>query len=158
MKHTLYIAQKPFKLFGQYTIQNEEGTTLYTVQGKAGIARNQTIYDQNEQSVGQIIQKIRFGLPRFELKLHDKPVGTIQQKLSLKTKLDLDYYGWSVQGDLLGWNYEIYDQTNTLLAKIQPEHWHLSDHYALHYEHQQDELPLLLLALAIDCIKDAAQH
>lgn len=103
-------------------------------------------------------KKIRFGLPRFELKLHDKPVGTIQQKLSLKTKLDLDYYGWSVQGDMLGWNYEIYDQTNTLLAKIQPEHWHLSDHYALHYEQKQDELPLLLLALAIDCIKDTAQH
>lgn len=103
-------------------------------------------------------KKIRFGLPRFELKLYDKPVGTIQQKLSLKTKLDLDYYGWSVQGDMLGWNYEIYDQTNTLLAKIQPEHWHLSDHYALHYEQKQDELPLLLLALAIDCIKDTAQH
>ena len=47
---------------------------------------------------------------------------------------------------------------NTLLAKIQPEHWHLSDHYAIHYEQKQDELPLLLLALAIDCIKDAAQH
>ncbi|MBF0580456.1 hypothetical protein IM774_11900 [Erysipelotrichaceae bacterium RD49] len=156
MNHTLYIEQQFFSLWGRYTVQNEAGQIVYTVQGEPSLTRRQIVYNAGGYPVGQLHRAILTFLARFEIDIDGKSVGTIQQKFGFRTKLELDYFGWNVQGDFLGWNYDVFDQNGQQIARIRKELWHLTDHYAIHYNDPQNALALLLLALSIDCICDQA--
>lgn len=155
MNHSLYIAQKLFSLWGKYTVENEAGQVVFTVQGEPSLTRRQIVYNEAGQKVGELHKVLLTFLSRFEIDIDGRPVGTIQQKFGFRPRLELEYFGWQVQGDIWGWNYDVYDRQGRCIAQIRKELWHLSDHYAIHYDDQTEALPLLLLALAIDCIHDA---
>ncbi|WP_276813194.1 LURP-one-related/scramblase family protein [Faecalibaculum rodentium] len=155
MNHSLYISQKFFSLWGKYTVENEAGQTVYTVQGEPSLTRRQKVYDDAGSQVGELHKVLFSWLARFEIDMDGRSVGTIQQKFGFRPKLELDYFGWRVQGDIWGWNYDVCNAQGQVIAQIRKEIWHLTDHYAIHFNDLKDGLPLLLLALAIDCIHDA---
>ncbi len=155
MTHSLYIKQKLFSLWGRYTVENAAGQVVYTVQGEPSLTRRQKIFDDSGHQVGELHKALLSWLDRFEISIHGRPAGTIQQKFGFRPKLELDYFGWQVRGDIWGWNYDVQDSRGAVIARIRKELWHLTDHYAIHYDDLQCGLPLLLLALAIDCICDA---
>ncbi|WP_304684033.1 LURP-one-related/scramblase family protein [Ileibacterium valens] len=156
--NTLYIAQKIFSLWGEYDVTNEQGQMVYHVKGVPSFLRKQLIFDASGAQVGEIKQQFSF-LPEFNIYIHGRQVGTIKSRLSLfKTNLDLNYYHWNVVGNFFAWNYQVFSQSNREIATIGVELWHMSDHYYIRFDQEQDALPLLLLALAIDCIRDASQH
>lgn len=158
MNNSLYIAQKLFSLWGEYSVVNEKDEQVYTVKGVPSLLRKQFVYDLHGMQIGSIQQRFTFLLPEFAISEYGREVGTISGKLSfLRTRLDMNYFHWSVEGDLMGWNYDVYDRAHHLIASIRKEIWHLSDHFAIHYEYERDALFLLLLVLAIDCICDQSK-
>ncbi|WP_286073525.1 LURP-one-related/scramblase family protein [Faecalibaculum rodentium] len=155
MNHTLYISQKFFSLWGEYSVENNAGQTVFTVRGEPSITRRQKVFDDSGRQVGELHKVLLSWLARFEIDIDGQPAGTIQQKFGFLPKLELDYFGWTVQGNVWGWNYDVRDARGQVIAQIRKEIWHLTDHYAIHYDDPRNGLPLLLLALAIDCISDA---
>lgn len=155
MNHAIYIAQKIFSLWGKYDVVNQNNELIYTVQGQPALLRRQLIYDRAGREIGSIRQKLSFLLPQFAISEYRKEVGTISGKFSLmKIRLEMQYFGWHVEGDFLGWNYDVFDTSGSRIASIRKELWHLSDHFAIHYENSENALSLLLLVLAIDCVMD----
>ncbi len=100
MNHSLYISQKFFSLWGKYTVENEAGQTVYTVQGEPSLTRRQKVYDDAGSQVGELHKVLFSWLARFEIDMDGRSVGTIQQKFGFRPKLELDYFGWRVQGYL----------------------------------------------------------
>lgn len=157
MNHALYIAQKIFSLWGKYDVVNQNNELVYTVQGQLAFLRRQLIYDRAGREIGSIRQKLSFLLPQFAISEYGKEVGTISGKFSLmKIRLEMQYFGWQVEGDFLGWNYDVFDASGSQIASIRKELWHLSDYFAIHYDNPDNALSLLLLVLAIDCVMDVA--
>lgn len=155
MNYSMYIAQELFSLWGKYDVTNEQGNLLYHVKGEASFFRRQNVYNASGQHVGLIEQKFSWLIHKFEIFEYGESKGTIESSFRLiGTDLNMNYFGWSVKGNWTGWNYDVYDSQNNLIASIRRELWHLSDHYAIHYSRKEDALSLLLLALAIDCITD----
>lgn len=75
--------------------------------------------------------------------------GKIMQKFSMfRPKYEVDYKGWSVQGDFLGWNYDVYG--SGLVAHITKDWLHWGDTYVIDIINPADELAGLLLVIAID--------
>ena len=54
-----------------------------------------------------------------------------------------------MEGNFLGWDYRVF-QGNRQIAAISKELFHLSDTYVLRFADPADEIPGLLLVLAID--------
>jgi len=156
---SLYIAQKLFSLWGTYDVAREDGTIAYTIKGSPSLTRKLTIYDGNGQPVGLVHQAFLSLLPCFEIIRNGEKLGTIQQKLTLlRPKLVMNYMGWQADGNVWGWDYEVRDDAGGLVGTIQTELWHLSDHFSIHYEREEDALPLLMLVLAIDALQDSASQ
>ena len=61
----------------------------------------------------------------------------------------MDYQSWQVEGDFLGWDYQVTDGSRTVMT-ISKEPFHWGDTYVLNVQNPADELPGLLLVIAID--------
>ena len=97
-------------------------------------------------------QKLLTFLPKFEIIMNGCVVGTITREFSiLRPKYHVDFRGWEVEGDFMGWNY-VARQGDLEVLHVSEEVFTWSDTYAIHYMNPADEIPALLLVLAIDAV------
>ena len=157
----LLIKQRIFAWSDTYDVYDETCEARYFVKGKVfSIGHQIHVFDKKTGvEVGAIKQKLLTFLPKFEIVIDGRVVGTISREFTLlKPKYRVDFRDWEVDGDFMGWNYvarrgdfEVLRVSKALLS------W--SDTYAIHYTNPADEIPALLLVLAIDavnCEKDNA--
>ena len=102
------------------------------------------------------ISKLFSLLPTFEIVINGNTVGRIKKEFTLlRPKYEIDCNGWQVEGDFIGWNYQVTKQGRTILA-IAKEPFHWGDTYVIDYENSEDELVGLLLVIAIDAVNCSA--
>ena len=83
--------------------------------------------------------------------------GRIEKRFTLfRPKYDVEFNGWHVEGDFMGWNYDIYEACSPVVH-ITKELFHWGDTYVLDFANPADELMGLLLVITIDaanCIQN----
>lgn len=150
----LLIKQRIFAWGDTYDIYDENGEPRYFVKGKVFSLGHQIhIYDkQTNEEVGAIKQKLLTFLPKFEIYIGGNLMGTVTREFTfLKPKYHVDFRGWEVDGDFMGWNYVAHKGEYEVL-RVTKELMAWSDTYAIHYTNPADEVPALLLVLAIDAV------
>lgn len=148
----LLIRQRVFSWTDTYDIYDETGEARYFVQTEPFRLGHQIhVYDKRAgEEVGSIHQRLLTFLPAFEVVLNGRVMGTVQKKVSFFCpRYQVDYRGWEAEGDLLSWNYRVTDRGQTVM-NIHKELFQWGDTYVLDYDSPADELPGLLLVLAID--------
>lgn len=89
-------------------------------------------------------------MPQFEIVIGGRVVGTIRKEFTfLKPRYHVDFRGWDVEGDFLGWDYRVTDGRSEVMS-ISKELFRWSDTYVLRYDNPANEIPGLLLVIAID--------
>lgn len=150
----LLFKQRIFSWFDSYDIYDEAGQTVYTVKGELAWGHQLRIYDRNGYEVGLVKQRIFTWLPKFEIYINGELIGSVNKEFSLFTpKFNIDFTGWQVQGDWLGWDYSIYNTQAQSIASVSKEIFNWSDTYVLNIHNPQDALYVLMLVLAIDAEK-----
>ena len=145
------IKQRVFAWTDTYDIYDEYGNPKYFVKTEFfNIGHHMHIYDMYDQEVGVIHQEIFHLLPVFEVEIGGRTIGRIQRRFSLFTpRYDIEYHGWQVQGDLFGWDYDVYDGSYCI-AHIGKELFRWGDTYVIDIANPEDEILGLMLVLAID--------
>ena len=96
-------------------------------------------------------------LPVFEIEVNGQTLGRIEKRFTLfRPKYDVEFNGWHVEGDFMGWNYDIYEACSPVVH-ITKELLHWGDTYVLDFANLADELMGLLLVITIDaanCIQN----
>ena len=69
-----------------------------------------------------------------------------------KPRYEIDYNGWRVEGDFLGWDYDVYNGCSSIIH-ISKELFHMTDTYILDIADPKDALHVLMFVLAIDAEK-----
>ena len=69
-----------FSWFDRYDIYDENGNTLYSVEGQLAWGHCMKIYDAHLNEIGMIQQKILTFLPKFEIYIHGSYVGCISKE------------------------------------------------------------------------------
>lgn len=155
----LYIRQRIFSWTDSYDVYDESGEARYEVRAEFFSLGHQIhVYDKRTgQEVGSIHEKLLRFLPTFEIVIGGRLQGTVRKELTfLRPRYQVDYRGWAVEGDLLGWDYRV-TQGGRVVMAISKELLSWSDTYVLRYDNPADEMPGLLLVLAIDaanCSRD----
>lgn len=155
----LYIRQRIFSWTDSYDVYDETGEARYEVRAEFFSLGHQIhVYDKRTgQEVGSIHEKLLRFLPTFEIVIGGRLQGTVRKELTfLRPRYQVDYRGWAVEGDLLGWDYRV-TQGGRVVMAISKELLSWSDTYVLRYDNPTDEMPGLLLVLAIDaanCSRD----
>ena len=148
----LLIKQRVFSWTDSYDVYDENGQPRYFVKAEFLTLGHQIhVYDvQTGRELGSIHQQLLTFLPAFEVVLNGQTVGSVRKRFSLLfPRYDVDYRDWSVEGDLLNWDYEVTRGSETVMT-ISKELLHWGDTYTLRYQNPADELPGLLLVIAID--------
>lgn len=147
----LLIRQRVFSWTDSYDVYDESGDAKYFIKAEFFALGHQLhVYDQSHRKLGVIHQKILTLLPAFEIEVGGKIIGTIQKQFSFFIpKYEIDYNGWRVEGDFLGWDYDVYSGCSTVIH-ISKELLHWGDTYVLDFKDPADELNGLLLVPAID--------
>lgn len=147
----LLIKQRVFSWTDSYDVYDEFGNTKYFVKAEFfSLGHQLHIYNQSQNEVGMVKQRLFRLLPAFDIEVGGMARGGIEKKFSwFKPKYEVNYNGWRVEGDFLGWDYDVYEGCSAVMhISKEPLHW--GDTYVIDFVREQDELMGLLLVLAID--------
>ena len=148
----LLIRQRIFSWADSYDVYDETGEPRYEVKGEFfSLGHRIHVYDKRSGcEIGSIHQKLFTLLPVFEIVIDGQLQGTVRREFTLfRPRYLVDYRGWDVEGDLMGWDYRVTKGGREIMA-ISKEIFHWSDTYVLRYDNPANEMPGLLLVLAID--------
>lgn len=150
----LLFKQRFFSWFDSYDIYDENGKTVYTVEGKLSWGHLLEIHDALGRHVGTVKEEVLTFLPRFALYVQGQKIGEIKKELTFfKPAFTLDCNGWSVKGDILEWDYQVGAPGGRLVMQASKEIWNWTDTYTLSIEREEDALLCLMIVLAIDAAK-----
>lgn len=150
----LWFKQRFFSWFDSYDIYDENGSTVYTVEGKLSWGHKLHILNAEGTHIATVKEEILTFLPRFSLYLGDTYIGSITKKFTLfKPKYEIDCKGWTVQGNWTEWDYTICNSAGQCVASVRKELFHWTDTYAIDVNDPSDALAALMLTLAIDAEK-----
>lgn len=150
----LRIKQRVFSWSDTYDVYDESGEPRYFVKAELFSFGHQIhVYDKRSgREVGSIHQKLLTFLPKFEIAIGGSVVGTVQKEFSfLRPRYHVDFRGWDVEGDFLNWEYNVYQGSREVMH-ITKEWLTWGDTYVLRYGSVADEIPGLLLVIAIDAV------
>lgn len=148
----LCIKQRVFSWTDSYDVYDENGVARYFVQAEFLTLGHQIhVYEkQTGREVGSIHQRLLTFLPTFDIIVDGQSQGCVSKQFSLFTpRYEVDFRGWDVEGDLLGWDYSVH-QGNLEIMNISKQWLSWGDTYTLQYSNPAHEMPGLLLVLAID--------
>ena len=152
----LLFKQRFFSWLDSYDIFDENGNTLYSVEGQLSWGHCLHIHDTHGTHVATLKEKVLAFLPKFELYLGNEQeyLGCIQKEFTLfRPAFDIDFNGWHIEGDFFEWDYQILDGSGRLIATVTKELFNWTDTYSINVENPQDALYALMLVLAIDAEK-----
>ena len=149
----LWFKQRFFSWFDSYDIYNETGETAYTVRGQLAWGHCLQIYDAQDRHIGTVKEKVLTWLPQFILSSYGREIGSIRKAFTFfRPQFDLDFNGWSVEGDWMEWDYSIVGP-NGPVARISKELFRMTDTYEIEVYNPADALCVLMVVLAIDAEK-----
>ncbi len=148
----LYIRQRVFSWSDSYDVYDESGQACYEVRAEILTLGHQIhVYEKSTgREVGTVRERFFTWMPVFDVEIEGQPYGQIRKRFSpFSPRYDVDYRGWEIEGDFLGWNYQVVHAGRTVMT-IQKELFRWSDTYVLQSDDPADTLAGLMLVLAID--------
>ena len=112
----LLIKQRVFSWTDSYDVYDENENAKYFVKAEFfSLGHQLHIYDRNDRELGVIRQRLFTLLPAFEIEIGGQVKGEIRKQFSFfKPRYEIDYNGWRVEGDFLGWDYDVNLDSNFL--------------------------------------------
>ena len=150
----LYFKQRFFSWFDSYDIYDENGCTLFTVEGKLSWGHCLHILDARGEHIGTVQEKVMTFLPKFELYAYGDYLGCLQKEFTLFTpRFTFDCSDWEIQGNWTEWDYAVVSPSQGPVASISKELFNWTDTYVIDVPDPANALCALMVVLAIDAEK-----
>lgn len=149
----MLIKQRLFSWFDSYDIYNELNQPIFTVKGQPAWGHCFKIFDMQGNELAAVKEKVLSFMPKFELYMNGNRIGCISKQFVLfKHRFNIDFNGWRVEGNMLGWDYTIFDSVGIPVAIVSKE-LAFTDTYVINVPQESDALYALMAVLAIDADK-----
>ena len=150
----LLFKQRLFSWFDSYDIYDENGNTIYTVEGQLAWGHCLKIFDAGGSELGTVKERVFTFLPKFELYIGGSYAGCITKEFSpFVPRFSIDCNGWQIDGSFMEWDYQILNDAGREIASVSKELFRLTDTYVIDVQDPRDALCALMVVLAIDAEK-----
>ncbi|MCR0348195.1 hypothetical protein DWW36_05070 [Erysipelotrichaceae bacterium AF15-26LB] len=150
----LLFKQRMFSWFDSYDIYDENGNTVYTVEGRLAWGHRLIIYNAYQEQLGEIKEEVFTFLPRFRMYINDACIGYIEKEFSFfRPKFHLSCNDWTIHGNFMEWEYDVISESQGIIMQASKELFHVTDTYVLDIRQQGHALLCLMIVLAIDAAK-----
>lgn len=149
----LCINQKIFSWTDKFSVKDTNGQERYFVKGEFfSLGRKLHVYDTSGREVALISQKLMTFLPKYDVYVNGRLLCRISREFTFfKPQYTIDGLGWIVDGDFFDHDYTITEQ-GRLIATIQKEWFTWGDCYVADIDNSINEIMVLAVVLAIDCV------
>lgn len=148
----LQIKQRVFAWGDTYDVYDEWGRPRYFVKAELlALGHHIHVYRKDTgEEVGAIHQRLLTLLPKFDIEIGGRIVGSVCRELSLfRPRYVVDYQDWDVEGDILEWNYQVTKGRRRIMT-IDKQWLSWGDTYVLDVAEPSHEVEGLMIVLAID--------
>lgn len=150
----LLFKERFFSWFDSYDIYDDNGNTVFTVEGKLSWGHCLHILNAVGEHIGTVQEKVLTFLPKFELYERGEYIGRIRKELTLlRPRFTIEGSDWEVEGRFMEWDYTIESASRGTVAVITKELLHWTDTYVIDVREPSDALRALMVVLAIDAEK-----
>lgn len=150
----LLFKQRFFSWFDSYDVFDESGNVIFIAKGQLSWGHRLNIYNSVDVHLGTVKEVVFTWLPKFELYEGNRLIGVLKKKFAFfKNSYNLDLMGWSVDGDLMGWDYNILDSGGVVVARVNKVIFNFTDTYEIDVVNPANALYALMFTLAIDAEK-----
>ena len=150
----LLFKQRFFSWFDSYDIYDDNGATVFTVEGKLAWGHCLHILNAAGEHIGTVQQRVLTFLPKFDLYEFDRCIGTIKKEFTFFVPhFTVEGSDWAVEGQFMEWDYTIVSASRGTVATIGKELFHWTDTYVIDVNDPRDALGALMVVLAIDAEK-----
>lgn len=147
----LLFKQRFFSWFDSYDIYDDNGATVFTVEGKLAWGHCLHILNAAGEHIGTVQQRVLTFLPKFDLYEFDRCIGTIKKEFTFFVPhFTVEGSDWAVEGQFMEWDYAIVSASRGTVATIGKELFHWTDTYVIDVA---DPADALMVVLAIDAEK-----
>lgn len=155
---SLFTSSKVLTLHHQITITDEYENSVYHTWTKFPSLHDKTdIYDSADRRIAHIEKKF--------LSLHERHYINMEDGLSFELSNELFHIikditnivglGWQLKGNILGLNFEIYDQNGEIIAVISQKMLSLHDKYCVDiYKPEHEKIIVAILITLQHMIRD----
>lgn len=146
--------QRFFSWFDSYDIYDENGRTLFTVEGRLSWGHCLHVLNAAGEHIGTVQERVLTFLPQFELYAYGEYLGCLRKELTLfSPRFTIDCSDWEIEGSWTEWDYSVVSPSQGVVASIGKELFQWTDTYVLDVPDPDNALCVLMLALAIDAEK-----
>ena len=146
--------QRLFSWFDSYDIYDENGRTLFTVEGRLSWGHCLHILNAAGEHIGTVQERVLTFLPQFELYAYGEYLGCLRKEFTLfSPRFTIDCSDWEIEGSWTEWDYSVVSPSQGMVASIGKELFQWTDTYVLDVPDPDNALCVLMLALAIDAEK-----
>jgi uncharacterized protein YxjI len=150
----LFVDQKLWSLRERFSVDDEDGGAVYTVEGSLfQIPKQFSINDPSGRQRARVWKKPVSWLPRFFVEVDGVQVATISKQFTfLRPRYTIDGPGLTVTGDYWDMSFEL-TLDGALVGRVDKKWMSMHDKYAIEIERPDDELVVVGIVLAIDYVK-----
>lgn len=161
-KQVLVIIRDHFTWKDKFYIYDDYQNIKYSVKAElVSIKPSLNIFDKKGEKIASVKEKlITFRSPisleskpvDYILEIDGNKIGKLKSRWAFaKRNYLVDFNGWRIEGNILGWKYKIFNG-NEQVANISQVIFNLNEAYVINYTDSKDELLILMLVLAMAAI------
>lgn len=143
----LTMIEKTLSMRKSFTIKDSTGYIKYTAKSE-GLPKMPQIglYDKNSNRIGKVERGI-FGCPNYTITYKNKTIATLVPKITMPPKFEIAENGWKVEGALT--KTTVYDKNGDVAIQIRYSLGSAKDTIIIEYTNASNEVPAILIALAM---------
>ena len=155
---SLYTSTKVMTLHHRIEITDDAGNVVYRAESEFPSLHDKTeIYDADGRHVAHMEKKLFTLHERHFVSMEDGQDFELSNELFhlVKDITNLEGLGWQLQGNILGLNFELYDQAGRILAVFSQKLFSLHDKYCVDiYAPQHEKTVVAILVTLQHMIRD----
>ncbi|EXJ23803.1 hypothetical protein ADIAL_0595 [Alkalibacterium sp. AK22] len=154
----LFIKQQVLSLKDRFDVKDADGNDRYYVEGEwLSFAKKLRVYDQYNQEILYIEQKLWNFLPEFDLRVDGQTVATVKKELTFfSNNYAILGKDWQIEGSITAHDYVIKHQ-GRVIADINKKWLSWGDSYEINIYDEEDLTVLLGIVIVIDCVVSASR-
>ena len=157
-KRSLFTSTKIFTLNHDIIVTDENEKVVYTAKTKFPSLRDKTdVYDAYGSHVAHIEKKIISLHQRHYVNMADGTYFELSTELFhlIKNITNIEGLDWQLRGNVLGLNFELYDEEENVIAVISQKILSIHDKYSIDiYQTDKEEIVVAILITLQHMIKD----
>ena len=156
----LYMQQKIFTWGDRFSIYDENGEVVYTVEGEVfTFGKKLHLMDVKGNELLYISEKVFSFMPRYEIYRGDDLIAEVVREFRLfSSGYRVEYLGWQVEGEFLDHDYQILGEDGLPVARMSKQWFTWGDSYEIDAREDGNIEAVLAVMLVIDaCIEKQQQ-